>query len=54
MIVNVAKNIVFNTGLHPDACRAWQLRALAAKTWAQLKIDVATAHGEFLRTNKTE
>jgi hypothetical protein len=44
MIVNVAYTLVFNTGLFPDACRAWQSRATAAKTWAQFKIDFATAH----------
>jgi hypothetical protein len=32
MIINVAYTLVFNTGLYPDACRAWQSRALAAKT----------------------
>jgi hypothetical protein len=47
MIVNVAYTIVFNTGLCPHAFRAWQSRAIAAKTWAQFKIDVATAHREF-------
>jgi hypothetical protein len=47
MIVNVAYTLVFNTGLFPDACRAWQSRAIAAKTWAQFKIDFATAHREF-------
>jgi hypothetical protein len=53
MIVNVAHTLVFNTGLFPDACRAWQSRAIAAKTWAQLKIDFATAHREFRLTNQT-
>jgi phage shock protein A len=53
MIVNVAYTLVFNTGLFPDACRAWQLRAIAAKTWAQFKIDFATAHREFRLTNQT-
>jgi hypothetical protein len=53
MIVNVAYTIVFNTGLFPDACRAWQSRATAAKTWAQLEIDFATAHREFRLTNQT-
>jgi hypothetical protein len=47
MSVNVAYTLVFNTGLLPDACRAWQSRAIAAKTWAQFKIDFATAHREF-------
>jgi hypothetical protein len=29
MIVNVAYTLVFNTGLFPDACRAWKSRAIA-------------------------
>jgi hypothetical protein len=53
MIVNVAYTLVFNTGLFPDACRALQSRAIADKTWAQFKIDVATAHREFCLTNQT-
>jgi hypothetical protein len=53
MIVNVAYTLVFNTGLFPDACRAWQSRAIAGKTWAQFKIDFATAHREFRLTNQT-
>jgi hypothetical protein len=44
MIVNVAYTLLLNTGLFPDACRAWQSRAIAAKTWAQFKIDFATDH----------
>jgi multidrug resistance efflux pump len=39
--------------LFPDACRSWQSRATAAKTWAQFKIDFATAHREFRLTNQT-
>jgi hypothetical protein len=53
MIVNVAYTFMFNTGLYPDACRAWQSRTIAAKTWAQFKIDFATAHQEFRLTNQT-
>jgi hypothetical protein len=53
MIVNVAYTLVFNTEFFPDACRAWQSRAIAGKTWAQFKIDVATAHREFRLTNQT-
>jgi hypothetical protein len=53
MIVNVAYTLVFNTGLFTNACRAWQSRAIAAKTWAQFKIDFATAHREFRLTNQT-
>jgi hypothetical protein len=53
MIVNVAYTLVFNTGLFPDACRAWQSRAIAGKTWAQFKLDFATAHCELRLTNQT-
>jgi hypothetical protein len=53
MIVYVAYTLVFNTGLFPNACRAWQSRAIAGKTWAQFKIDFDTAHREFCITNQT-
>jgi hypothetical protein len=53
MIVNVAYTLIFNTGLFPDACRSWQSRAIAGKTWAQFKIDYATAHREFWLTSQT-
>jgi hypothetical protein len=53
MIVNVAYTLVFNTGLFPDACCAWQSRTIAGKTWAQFKIDFTTAHNEFRLTNHT-
>jgi hypothetical protein len=53
MIVNVAYTFVFNTVLFHDACRAWQSRAVAAKTWVQFKSHFATAHREFRLTNQT-
>jgi hypothetical protein len=53
MIGNVAYTLVFNMGLFADACRAWQSRAIAGKTWAQFKLDFATAHREFCLTNQT-
>jgi hypothetical protein len=53
MIVNVAYTLVFNMGFPPDACRAWQSRAIVGKTWTQFKIDFATAHHEFRLTNQT-
>jgi multidrug resistance efflux pump len=52
MIVNVAYTLVFNTGLLPDACRALQSRAIAGKTWAQFKLDFATAYRDFRLTNQ--
>jgi hypothetical protein len=53
MTVNVAYTLIFNTRLLPDACRAWQSRAIAGKSWAQFKLDFATAHSEFRLTNQT-
>jgi hypothetical protein len=53
MIVNVAYRLVFNTGLFPNACRAWKSRVIAGKTWVQFKIDFATVHREFRLTNQT-
>jgi hypothetical protein len=40
-------------GLFPDVCREWQSRAIAEKTWAQFKINFATAHREFRLANQT-
>jgi hypothetical protein len=48
-----AYTLIFNMGLFPDACRAWQSRAISGKTWAQFKLDFATAHREFRLTNQT-
>jgi hypothetical protein len=53
MIVNVAYTLVLNTGLFPNACRAWQSGAIAGKTWAQYKLYFATSHREFRLTNQT-
>jgi hypothetical protein len=53
MIVNVAYTLLFNMGLFPDACWAWQSRTIAGKTWAQFKLDFTTAHREFRLTNQT-
>jgi hypothetical protein len=37
MIVNVAYTLVFNTGLFPDACRAWQSRAIVGKNMGAIQ-----------------
>jgi hypothetical protein len=52
MIINVAYTLVFSTGLFPGACRTWQSRVNDGKTWAQFKLDSATAHREFRLTNQ--
>jgi hypothetical protein len=53
MIVNVAFALIFNAGLFPDVCRAWQARAIADKTWMQFNLEFAAAHREFLLTSQT-
>jgi hypothetical protein len=53
MIVYLAYTLIFNTGLFPNACRAWQSGAISGKTWAQFKLYFATAHREFCLTNQT-
>jgi hypothetical protein len=53
MIVNVAYTLVFNTCLFPDACRTWQVRLAAQKTWTNFKFHFVAAHHEFNLTNHT-
>jgi hypothetical protein len=53
MILNVDYTLVFNTGLFPDACRAWQVRPKAQKTWINFNIHFTAAHLEFRLTNQT-
>jgi hypothetical protein len=53
MIVNNAYTLVLNTCLFPDACRTCQVRPSSQKSWINFKIHFATAHREFLLTNKT-
>jgi hypothetical protein len=53
MIANASYTLVSNTGLFPNACQAWKSRAIVRKTWAQFKLDFATAHREVRLTNQT-
>jgi hypothetical protein len=53
MIANVAYTLVFSTGLFPDACRAWQVRPAAQKSWTNIKVHLSAAHREFRLTNHT-
>jgi hypothetical protein len=48
MIVNVVFTLIFHTVLFPDACRAWQARAVADKMWMQFKRDVTVDQREFM------
>jgi hypothetical protein len=43
MIVNIAFTLVFNTGVFPDACNAWQVRPAAQKIWINFKVHFSAA-----------
>jgi hypothetical protein len=53
MIVSVAFTLVFNTRLYHDACRAWQARVVADKTWMQFKCNFTVTRRNFCLTNHT-
>ena len=46
-IIAIAYNVLFSTGMFPDACRDWRRRPLLQQTWATFKIDFALAHQEL-------
>ena len=46
-IVSIAYNLVFNTGLFPEACREWRRRTDNDKIWLNFKVDFTTAHQEW-------
>ena len=46
-IIAIAYNVLFSTGMFPDACRDWRRRPILEQTWATFKIDFALAHQEL-------
>jgi hypothetical protein len=46
-IVAIAYNLIFSTGMFPDACRDWRRRPTVEQTWANFKTDMALAHQEL-------
>jgi hypothetical protein len=46
-IVAIAYNIIFSTGMFPEACREWRRRPIVEKTWVNFKVDFALAHQDF-------
>jgi hypothetical protein len=46
-IVAIAYNVLFSTGMFPDACRDWRRCPILEQTWAMFKIDFALAHQEL-------
>ena len=47
-IVTTAYLLIFRTGLYKDACKEWNRRALAEKTWHNFKTDFTAAHRELI------
>ena len=46
--VTTAYLLIFRTGLYKDACKEWNRRPLAEKTWQNFKTDFTAAHREIL------
>ena len=46
--VTTAYLLIFRTGLYKDACKEWNRRPLAEKTWQNFKMDFTAAHREIL------
>ena len=52
-IVNIAFNIIFQTGTFSDECKMWKRRPEAQKTWEQFKTFFAIAHQEIREATQT-
>jgi hypothetical protein len=52
-IIDIAYNVLFSTGMFPDACRDWQRCPILEQTWATFKINFALAHQELCDSQVT-
>jgi hypothetical protein len=52
-IIAIAYNLIFATGIFPEACREWRRRPVADKTWTNFKIDFAIAHQDYKESQIT-
>ena len=46
-IIAIAYNLMFATGMFPEACREWRRRPTAEHTWTNFKTEFSLAHQEF-------
>jgi hypothetical protein len=46
-IIAIACNLIFQTGMFPEACCEWRRRPAVEKTWINFKIEMALSHQEF-------
>ena len=52
-VVTNSYNLVFATGIFPEACREWRRRASNTKTWDNFKIDFTAAHNDYREMQST-
>jgi hypothetical protein len=52
-IIAIAFNLIFSTGMFPEACREWRRCPNIEKTWTNFKIDFASDHQEFKESQVT-
>lgn len=53
MVVQIAYQKVFETGLFVDACPDWRWKAVVDKTWNNFKIDFTAAHQDLRESQVT-
>jgi hypothetical protein len=46
-IVSILYNLIFATGMFPEACRKWRRRVTNTRTWHNFKADFAAAHQDY-------
>jgi hypothetical protein len=46
-IVAILYNLIFATGMFPEACRVWRRRVTNTQTWHNFKADFAAAHQDY-------
>jgi hypothetical protein len=51
--VTNAYNLLFQTGMFPDACREWRRRLADEQTWTNFQTDFALAHDDWKSSRNT-
>jgi hypothetical protein len=46
-IVAISYNLIFATGMFPEACHKWRRRVTNTQTWRNFKADFAAAHQDY-------
>jgi hypothetical protein len=46
-IVAISYNLIFGTGMFPEACHEWRRRVTNTRTWHSFKADFAAAHQDY-------